>query len=476
MRPSVTKSSSSVGVWVERLSEHDLPVMAGVLTELKNITEDTESSAIQFSEIILKDASLTSQVLKAANCAFYNPVSTPISTVSRAVVQLGTSEIKRICVSVLVIEQFLQGNCREQLTMLLANAFHIATQAKNLFEKSGDNTVNVEEVVIAGLLLNLGDMAFWSFADDKADELSALIKEGKLTEKECEKKVIGITLKTLTLDLCERWGLGKTLHETLSQPNCKKESSKALQIGSELTEAIDCGWQSNELDKVLKKISKHYDINYDEARELAVQGAEEAANFVLSHGANQLCHLIPSVNDSHNLNQSEPLEADAELQLNILRELATMAQEKVGLNTLFNAVLEGMHRGVGFERAAIALLNKEKTQLTAKYVIRQSSNDWQEKFILSIENPHSVFSRCLESKELIMIDGSKQTLLDPERAELKNNGAAILAPILVGQRLLGVYYADRGGDTLELDKNRKDGFQHFYQQANMCLAMIASKQ
>ncbi len=463
--------------WVDRLSEQDLPVMASVLAKLKLVVEDKEASALQLAEVILTDGSLTARVLKVANSAYYLPASTaPISTLSRAVVQLGIEAIKGICISVLVLENFLQGGARDRLLHLLASSFHTATQAKNLFERSGDASSDGEEVLIAGLLFNLGDMAFWSFGNEQADQLDQMLKDGELSDVDCEKNVLGLTLKTLTRELTDRWGLGNVLKEALKPGRSKQQAAVSLQIGTQLVQAIECGWHSEEFNQALDTIVKHYDIDRDEARELAMQGAEEAAAVVLSHGANQLCHLIPSPSDSRPVDESMIMTGNPELQLNILRELGIMAQEKVDLNTLFQAVLEGLHRGVGFERAVIALLNKDHTVLTAKYAISNGTSEWKEKFAVSLDNPKSPFNLCIKHKKMVTLEiGSKLQLLAKDRRLLENEGTAIIAPILIKQRLLGVYYVDRGGRELPLDQSRKEGFQHFSQQANMCLALMVAK-
>lgn len=472
---SANANTFGYDAWIERLSEQDLPVMAGIINELNQITDNSESSAVEVAEIILKDASLTSQVLKVVNCVYYNRHSTPINTVSRAVVLLGIASIKTICVSVLVLEQFATGEYRDRLLKELAKAFHAATQAKNLFKLKSYDTEVTEAVIIAGLLSNLGETAFWSFGGNQAEKLNALLNEGELSTTECEKKIIGVALKDITLGMSEKWGMEDILKPALSDHPSKEPAVRALQLGKELVRSIETGWESRELKSTLRSITKHYGIELEEAKELAQNSAQEAANIVLNYGANQLCHLIPSPEITARSEELEPMNVDQALQLNILRELSTMAEEKVDLNTFFHAVLEGIHRGVGFERAAIALYNADRSSLTAKHLLRQRTSDWQDKFTIPLSK-QSVFNHCLQSKTLAIVEhDSDHQLLESEKKELENQESAILAPILVGQRLLGVYYADRGNNGLTLDTERKEGFRHFSQQANMCLSIIASK-
>ncbi len=91
------------------------------------------------AEIILKDAALTQKVLRIANSAYNNPSSdNEITTISRAVVQLGFRGIKAISLSVMLIDTLLKKDSQQRMMQWLARGFHSAVQAQNLInlEKS----------------------------------------------------------------------------------------------------------------------------------------------------------------------------------------------------------------------------------------------------------------------------------------------------------------------------------------------------
>ena len=122
----MSSSTKGLAQWVRRINDMEMPALAGVIRELNQLTEDENSDAEQLAQVILKDVSITSQVLRVANSVQYNPTAKPISTISRAAIFIGFTEIKSICLSVAVIDTLLKKNPRNHLMELIARSFHAA--------------------------------------------------------------------------------------------------------------------------------------------------------------------------------------------------------------------------------------------------------------------------------------------------------------------------------------------------------------
>ncbi len=50
------------------------------------------------------------------------------------------------------------------------------------------------------------------------------------------------------------------------------------------------------------------------------------------------------------------MKGDSSIQLSVLRDLSSATNEGLDVNTIFQMVLEGMHRGIGLERVCIAMV------------------------------------------------------------------------------------------------------------------------
>ena len=86
-------------------------------------------------------------------------------------VLLGFEEVRSICLSIAVVESMLKGTQKQRVLDEMARSFHAAVQARAFAEQRKDKSP--EEVFIATLLYRLGDMAFWAFSGEWAQELDA---------------------------------------------------------------------------------------------------------------------------------------------------------------------------------------------------------------------------------------------------------------------------------------------------------------
>ena len=463
--------------FVEQLSEAELPVVAGVLAELKKVLETPVSSAAELAEVILNDAALTAKLLRVSNSVYYNPSSHPINTVSRAVVQLGIAQIKSLCVSAIVLDDFKNAADSPHLLAAIADSVHIAMQAKSFYGLSTHRNVDAEEVVVAGLLRKLGEVAFWSEQriDDKT--LKTFLQTDDIHLEKNQKRILGFSFDDITAQLCEMWSLGEVLEESLEMrlPRVHKEpgnAAMALDLGSKVVTLLSTKNSEEELKEVMSQIAVEYDLSVEETESLITENTGEALKLVSTHGADELCQLI--VGGARELGPQQISENNAaegfnsELLAEVTQELATMGECKVDINTLFHTVLEGLHRAVGLERVAIAMLDKSQQTLQAKYVIGSDQFPWKEKFSLHLkDNP--IFERCVRQKKAVV---SEEEVTIPNL--IGYQGAVMLAPILVGNQILGIYYADCGDQQL-VGKDRQLGFSALCAQSNKSLSSILSK-
>jgi hypothetical protein len=86
---SISPGPSDLSEWIARIRGCDMPVFARTVDALRRIIGDERASASALAQVILKDASMTTKVLRLANSAYFNQAQQGVSTVSRAIVVLG---------------------------------------------------------------------------------------------------------------------------------------------------------------------------------------------------------------------------------------------------------------------------------------------------------------------------------------------------------------------------------------------------
>ncbi len=465
--------------WVEKLGKKDMPVLTAVVKELNELTGSDEAEVNQLADVVLKDANLTSQVLRIANSVQYNPSSYPINTISRAIVLIGFSGVRAICISVMMIDSLLGKQPRERLLEQMAQGFHAAVQARNLVRRTNEEVQ--EEVFIAALLFHLGAMSFWASGDKEVDRLDGLLGEGKLTDREAMEQVTGTSFKAITRALAASWNLGETLEQALYPPKTPSPKVRAVMIGEELSRAAISGWDSVDMADALKKVMAFTGLDLTEARKMVIDNADEAASVALTYGAARVCHLIPSSragSDEHVVDAPEPMKADPELQLNILRELSNAVGEDLDVNTIFQMVLEGIHRGVGLERVALGFIQKDR--IVSKYVLGEGTEEWRKQFNFPVDrNQDNIFTYARKKGEPVWFDNKLQKaqkhLYAPEIIKVLGRHSSFIAPVRVGNRDVAMFYADRWtlGGVLQVEHFQS--FRHFIMQTQMSLQMLAEK-
>ncbi|WP_317929208.1 HDOD domain-containing protein [Halioxenophilus sp. WMMB6] len=465
---------SGTKYWVDRLSRAEVPVMAVIVKQLLELTHDSETSVAQLAEVILKDANLTSQIIKVANSVHYNPNGLKISTVSRAIVLLGFDQIRSICVSLIVVDSLLKGRVRHRLLDCLAKSFHSANQAKQLC--TSDKESEQEEAFIAGLLFRLGELVFWASNSPEVDQLDESIGNGEVVKEACQ-RILGTSFIQISRGLCAAWKLGPTLSDALLHK--ETPSSRAINLAALVAESAPNGWHCKEMAEIIEEVARLKGSSAKSALAECKSAAEQAISMADTFGAGRIAHLIPG---PHQVSSDKPKEEaqkvqlvpDPALQLSILRELSSALPE-MDLNSVFQMVLEGLHRGVGIERVLICLISQNK--IYARYLVGDKSDGWRDHIHYALDDEDNLLHLAYRSSSPVWItnpsDRRFAQFYTPSIRKIIGKHATFLANVKIHGRPVAVFYVDRAGGAVELNQEQFEGFKHFIQQTEMCLQILS---
>lgn len=461
--------------WVEKLSKIEMPVLSAVMKQLTRLTGDDDSEVNQLAEVILKDPHLTTQILRIANSVQYNPGNSAISTVSRAIVMLGFRGVRSLCLSLMVVDSLLGKEPRERLLHAMAKAFHAAVQARAIFKEVSDK--QHEEVFIATLLHNLGEMAFWAYGGQTADQLDEDLKRCIAGDQSLIEKELGISFKNLSRELGKVWNLGDALQEALSTNIDVSEQARAVRLGEAISQlASDDKKKRTEL---IQQVAAFTGGAMTDTRKMIDSASESAAAVALEFGASQVCHLMPSarqIKREQKEQKVQVLAADANLQLKVLRDLANSVGDNLDINTVFQMALEGMHRGIGLERMVLAFFKKET--IKAKYVLGQGTEGWREQFGFDLADGNkNIFADSLLRPQPFWLDEQYLKTHDHYYNEkimkLMGKKSAFIGILRINRRNAALFYADRGSTNEKLTQDQFDSFRHFLSQAELAIQAMA---
>lgn len=475
----------SLEQWVALIRDQDMPIFGHTVQSIISVAEDEDAPAAKLASVVLKDASLTSRVLKLVNSIYFNPQRQPISTISRAVVVLGFNTVRNMCLSITLVDAFVRGNARDRLTHTLARAIHAAVQARAIAIEREDPSP--EEVFIATLLFQIGDMAFWCFSGDTGDELDTLMKQPGYTPEQAQEEVLGFHIKSLSNNLAQEWRLNPLLQETIAHPQGTGDRGRNITLAHEVAEAAEQhGWESPETQQVVKEISKLSGSSSKNTTDLIHQKAREAAEIATYYGAASAAHAIPLPGSDTRL-KNEPgtpdidyPQPDGMLQLKILRELSMLLDNGGDLNMIMEMVMEGIYRGVGMDRVIFAMLTPDKKGLRSKFTLGHGNEELQNSFHFTrLPGSPNVFFNAIDKGCSALIDCEQQkelrSLVNHSITSVIGNRPFMLSSVAINGRGIGLLFADRALSERDIDEEAVESFKHFAKQANMGLTLLTSR-
>ena len=471
-----SESKPQVESWIKRITESEMPIFGRTVQEVVSVSEDDVSSAFQLGQVVLKDAAMTARVLKLANSVHYNATGQKFSTISRAIMMLGFDTVRSMCLTVSLVDSLVHGIHREQLIKQMARSLHAAAQAQEIARQHSEG--KHEEVFIATLLLHIGELAFWCFGDEKGEELNEALKNEKITPAQAQKEVLGFTMGELSQGLAQTWGLSGLLKQTLENPDSTEPHCQVIILSHELAEAVEAGWESKEVKKITQSISSLINLAPKKTTERLHESAKKAAETTAYYGAKAVAKIIPlpvdiQLEDDHALVDTFA-QPDPVLQLQILQELISIDKDNGDFNMLIEMTLEGLNRGVGLDNALFALLTPDRKELKVKQVIGDG-NEWLRKnFKFNLKEPSSrIFLQAMKEQQSIRIDNDSNAevkrLITQSLTQKTKAKSFYIAPVVVKNKPIGLFYADRSSSRRYLDDSSYDSFLLFSQQVGMLL-------
>lgn len=455
-------AGASIETWLDGLNGQDLPVLGGTVQSLCNTAEARGSSATDLARVVLRDAGLTSDVIRTANSAYFNPSAQHISTVSRAVVLLGFNTVRSIGLSLAVIDSLVRGHHRDRVHRLFRESVEAALCARTMAEAVGDRAA--EEVFIAGLLYRIGELAFWCMADDgAAAALEQAMEEHPGLPREAEREALGFSLRDLSRRLVKDWRLGELTAEALKPGAVTGGRARTTRHAHDVVERL---WR--------KDVAGAVDLIRD-----TTGLDEEAAQGVLERTRRELPALGRALGfdfETHNLAREEAggevaaREPDPRLQLRVLREMTATVRESRDLQALFDLVMEGLYRGLALDRCIVATLRRGHAGLRIRAALPDPAElgDAFEELTLSDD-----LTRGLIPSRPTLLDATARGRIPmPLRQVLL--GQVLVAPIRATGRTLGLLLAEQAASQAP-DEETVQGFIHFAEQTEFCVSHLLQR-
>ena len=442
----VTTDQRALAAWRDRVCNASLPVFSRTVSQVGSVTADRETSARDLAAVIEQDANLAARLLKIVNSSLFNLQGNRIDTISAAVVMLGFDSVRELAVSVALIEEVLKGPSHQKLLHTLSRSFHAAVQAKRLASLVGDQAP--DEVFVATLLRDLGEIAYWSLADSDDDGVREL----------------GFGFDELSLALARTWQLGPLVERCIARDDeCPRAGLATAGHRIALTVA-KVGWSGPETAREVDRIAGNLGIKPDVLEAELENNFEQAARVAAGYGLERM-DAVPD--EPQTVERTVAATGPGpEAQLKVLQQVTQAYEKPTGaLDEVMRLIVEGIHDAIGFDRVYFALFSPDRSLMQVKYVAG-SGMDALVGARLRISAGDAVAQRLEQGDAAIARDG-----LPSGRSALEADEAALML-VQLEHKPVGLLYSDRAASGSSIDAASFAAFRLFAAQISAALESV----
>lgn len=188
-----------------------LPTMPEVATKILNMVNDPEVSFKAVAEEISKDQSMTTNILKLCNSAYFSK-GKEITSIDRAIVTLGIKEVTSIVMVIAakpILDKFVIGYDLGK-GELWKQGLIVANIAKKIALMK--NRKDIADVVFTGgIIHNVGKTVIAIYVQNTYNDILNEVKTKNMTFNEAEKSIMGYSHQEISEKILEKWNFPPVL-------------------------------------------------------------------------------------------------------------------------------------------------------------------------------------------------------------------------------------------------------------------------
>ena len=198
-------SRSTVDFLLRRMKRReDFPALSQSLVEINRLTaSDSNATANQLSNVVLRDFALTNKLLKLANSSYYGSMAGEVKSVSHAISLIGFEQLRLTANSVTLFSHISDRAQSAALQDLLIRSFVAGLLARHLAQRH--KLRNAEEAFICGMFQTLGEILTRFYFGEEHVDIEALVESEGLSPAAASRRVLGIDYATLGAAVAREW-------------------------------------------------------------------------------------------------------------------------------------------------------------------------------------------------------------------------------------------------------------------------------
>ncbi|MCB1752123.1 MAG: HDOD domain-containing protein [Gammaproteobacteria bacterium] len=231
---------ASLHEWVDRLRSRPLPAMAFTIERVTELMARSSSTHTDYHSIIARDPGFALSIFRHLG-NLPKPPREPITTLTHALSLSGVAPLEAGVKNLPVIEP--GSGAASGLRACYSNAVHAAIYLSAWAAVRQD--YNPEELMLAALLHNCGEMSLWCAVPDQMNAVENRVGRGWSREN-ASLAVFGFTLNELSLRLAETWRLPPLIGDSMSADGAFRPRSLGVMLAVELARCSASAWDSED--------------------------------------------------------------------------------------------------------------------------------------------------------------------------------------------------------------------------------------
>ncbi len=183
-----------------------LPSLPDLYYEIVHELNTEDPSLTKISDTITKDIAMTAKILQFVNSAFFG-LPQNISDPKQAVNLLGLNTIKALILSIGIFSAFSDiHKYKFSIELLWEHSMYVGRFAKTLFISETNDQKKADELIIAGLLHDIGKLIF-AQVKDYSRLTNNLLLDKEITLVDAEYEIFGTSHAEVGAYLLALWGI-----------------------------------------------------------------------------------------------------------------------------------------------------------------------------------------------------------------------------------------------------------------------------
>jgi putative nucleotidyltransferase with HDIG domain len=207
-----------------------IPAFPATGNKVAQLLDKEDYSVSQVANIIKFDPSMTANILKMANSAYFSPLHR-ISNINDAVIYLGQKNLLRAIQTAGISKYYKKGASGyfDKTTDLWEHCVAVALMSQILSKK----ITGKEDMTLytAALLHDVGKIIMGEFVRDSLAKISLLVSEKNMSFLEAEEAVLGINHADLGGKIAEHWNFPVEITEAIAyhhRPDLLEKKEKII--------------------------------------------------------------------------------------------------------------------------------------------------------------------------------------------------------------------------------------------------------